>query len=248
MLQAIDISLNSRAVVCAAFLNIQKSSDSLDHVILLQHFHHLGVCGTSSWWFASYLSDHVQGVRSGGSVYVNTMPLQVRHGMLLQFTDDTCLICCGDSFEHVQSMLCDDLTQLSRWITSSKMKFNMTKSSVMWFGVCGRECAADVPAVSLDGVSLKAVTQKKYLGVVIDHKLTWKFQVAKVCKKMAYYLYLISCHQKELPVYILQMLVDSLVLSQLNYVLPVWGPPLSQHLSSRLHRLHNRTVHVVHGL
>ena len=66
---------------------------------------------------------------------------------------------------------------------------------------------------------LKAVAQQKYLGVVIDQKFTWKFQVAKVYK-MAYYLYLINCHQKELPVHILQMLVDSLVLSQVNYALP----------------------------
>ena len=27
-----------------------------------------------------------------------------------QFAGDTCLICCGNSYEHVQSMLCDDLT------------------------------------------------------------------------------------------------------------------------------------------
>ena len=63
-------------------------------------------------------------------------------------------------------------------------------------------CAVGVPAVSLDGVSLKAVTQQTYLGVVIDPKLTWKFRFAKGCKKMAYYLYLINCHPK-LPAHIL---------------------------------------------
>jgi len=55
----------------------------------------------------------------------------VQHGILLQFADDTCLVCCGDSYEHVQSMLSDDL---ARWIKDSRMKFSVFKSSVMWFG------------------------------------------------------------------------------------------------------------------
>ena len=66
--------------------------------------------------------------------------------------------------------------------------------------LCGLEYVDEsqcinVPAVSLDGISLKAVTTQKYPGVIIDHRLTWKFQVAKVCKKMAY-LNLVNCHQK----------------------------------------------------
>ena len=69
-------------------------------------------------------------------VYVNAMPLPVRHWILLQFADDTCLICSGDNYEHVKNMLCDDLAKLSRWIKSSK-KFYVSKSSVMWFGVRG---------------------------------------------------------------------------------------------------------------
>ena len=48
--------------------------------------------------------------------------------------------------------------------------------------------------------------------------------------------------------HILQMMVDSIVLSHLNYALPVWGPPLSSDLINRLRRLHNRAVCVVFSL
>ena len=53
------------------------------------------------------------------------MPLQVSHGCLLQFADDTCLICSGDSADAVAKMLQDDLCDLSQWITISKMKLNL---------------------------------------------------------------------------------------------------------------------------
>jgi len=51
-------------------------------------------------------------------IYVNDMPLQVSRGYLLQFADDTRLICSGDSAEAVAKMLQDDLCDLSRWITT----------------------------------------------------------------------------------------------------------------------------------
>ena len=69
LLHAIDTIVNSLdggAVVCAAFLDLHKAFDSLDHVVLLQRLHCLGVCGASLRWFASYLSDRVQLVKSGG--------------------------------------------------------------------------------------------------------------------------------------------------------------------------------------
>ena len=39
------------------------------------------------------------------------------------------------------------------------------------------------------------VSKEKYLGITIDSNLTRAYHVVNVCKKMAYYLYVISCHQ-----------------------------------------------------
>ena len=65
---------------------------------------------------------------------------------------------------------------------------------------------------------------------------------------MAYYLYLISRHHKVLPMFILKLLVESLVLSHLNYALPVWGPALAHDLLARLVKMHNRAIRVIDGL
>jgi len=86
------------------------------------------------------------------------------------------------------------------------------------------------------------------LGVQIDEHLRWNSHVSYLCKKMSYYLYLISYHRKVLPVSILKLLTESLVLSHLNYALPVWGPALGHDLLARLVRMHNRAVRVIGGL
>ena len=107
-------------------------------------------------WFTSYLSDRKQRVKCDGQfsewslvnggipqgsalgpllflIYMNEMPSQVSHGRLLQYADDTALICSGIDLAEVHRGLTEDLQSLSAWIAQSKMKLNIAKSSVMWF-------------------------------------------------------------------------------------------------------------------
>lgn len=64
-------------------------------------------------------------------VYVNDMPLQVGNGALVQFADDTCIICSGGTHKEVSEMLCDELCSISSWIRSSHMEVNIKKSNIM---------------------------------------------------------------------------------------------------------------------
>ena len=111
-------ALDDRSTTCVAFLDLRKAFDSLDHHILLRRLNKLGVSGTEINWFMSYLSDRHQRVKIHNSystwglvkggipqgsalgpllflVYVNDMPSQIKHGKLLQYADDTALICSG---------------------------------------------------------------------------------------------------------------------------------------------------------
>ena len=83
-------------------------------------------------------------------VYVNEMPLKVQHGCLLQFADDTCLICAGDTSDIVAKTLQDDLTTLSGWVTESKMQLNIKKSSIMWFGI--KRSVVSLPSITVNDI------------------------------------------------------------------------------------------------
>ena len=51
--------------VCAAFLDLRKAIDSLDHHLLLDCLYGLGVSGTELRWFVDYLSNRKQRVKKG---------------------------------------------------------------------------------------------------------------------------------------------------------------------------------------
>ena len=127
-------------------------------------------------------------------VYVNEMPLKVQHSCLLQFADDTCLICAGDTSDIVAKTLQDDLTTLSGWVTESKMQLNI-KNLVL----CGLVLRG-LPSNTVNDIHLSPPACAA-AGITFDTKLNWSYHVANVCRNMSYYLIytLISPHVKSLP-------------------------------------------------
>ena len=128
----------------------------------------LGVYNVELRWFQNYLSDRYQRVKCDDSfsdwgavkggipqgsalgpllflIYVNDMPNQVQHGALLQFADDTSLICCGKPYEETSVLLTEDLTLLPQWIVTSHMQVNVDKSSAMWFYIKQAKCRTPPP-------------------------------------------------------------------------------------------------------
>ena len=56
-------SLNEGKAVCAAFLDLHKAFDSLDHCLLLERISNLGVSTSVLSWFQNYLSGRVHSVK-----------------------------------------------------------------------------------------------------------------------------------------------------------------------------------------
>jgi len=83
--------------------------------------------------------------------------MQVCHGKLLQYADDTALICSGTDFGEAYKCLTEDLQSLSTRITQSKMKLNIAKPSVMWFGP-KVSATKQIPAVHVGDIPLKPVS------------------------------------------------------------------------------------------
>ena len=55
---------------------------------------------------------------------MNSLPVQVTNGLLLQYADDTTVICTGATSTDVQNIMCFQLSLIQRWILQSKMNIN----------------------------------------------------------------------------------------------------------------------------
>ena len=148
--------LDNKKSVCAAFLDLRKAFDSLDHCILLTRLSSLGLSNVVLRWFQDYNRTHrvksnqqfsywaqmEAGIPQGSAlgpllflIYVNTLPSVVNGSLLLQYADDTTLVCTARS-----CCKCDESTTnlIHDWLVKHRMSLNVQKSWVLWFHI-GRQ-------------------------------------------------------------------------------------------------------------
>ena len=263
--------LDKGEAVCAAFLDLRKAFDSLDHHILLQRLYDVNVSPPVLRWFRDYLIGRLHRVKRLGRysdwrimrggipqgsalgpllflIYMNSLPSQISQGLLLQYADDTALICSGHTPTEAGAVMNSQLMSIQQWIVASKMRLNYSKSTVVWFRVSYRKQPSEFPDIVVDDTTLQVVKKQKYLGVILDNYLSWSHHVSYICKKMSYYLYVVNKHRHVLSSTLMKLLIDSLVFSHVNYSLPVWGPSLHQTHFQRLKRMQNRAVRLCRNL
>ena len=260
LLVAVDFitqCLHDGKAVCASFLDFRKAFDSLDHHMLLDKLFQLNIHPDVLKWFQNYLSNRWHRVKGGNGfsewrsmkvgipqgsalgpllflVYVNDLPSQVPGGILLQYADDTTLICSAPDPEEAAALMNSHLEVIGQWTINNRMQLNLSKSSVMWFRAPSQHVIPSPPGIFVNGIHLAVVCKQKYLGLIFDDTLSWSHHVSKVCQSMSYYLYLLNKQRLVFKTSLLKLLIERLVFSRLVYCLPVWGPPLTVTSINRL--------------
>ena len=103
--------------------------------------------------------------------------------LLLQYADDTTLVCSGPVTASVMNQ---QLALIHDWLVEHRMRLNVQKSRVMWFRVGRRKLQHLYPHISIDGVTLQTTEQQIYLGLNFD-TLVMGFSGFQCFKKMSYY-------------------------------------------------------------
>jgi hypothetical protein len=85
------------------------------------------------------------------------------------FVDDTAILAPDDQPETATAKLQNDINNLEQWMKKWKIKVNQTKSAHITFTTRNSTC----PTVQMNNVALPQVNEVKYLGMLLDRRLTW---------------------------------------------------------------------------
>jgi hypothetical protein len=109
---------------------------------------------------------------------------------VVAFADDVILAIRADSTRAVENYSNGELSKITTWSKSKKTKFNEEKSKVMLISRRKRKESRALN-VYLNNKKLKQVTTMKYLGIIMDHKFTFKEHITYVtqrCSKLIHEL------------------------------------------------------------
>ena len=161
----------------------------------------MGVSGIALNWVASNLNNRKQYVSflNENSSYADVV-CGVPQGLILgpllfildindichisnyfRFTlcaDDTTIVSAHHNISILFSQANIELRKLYNWFCLNKLSLNIDNTSYVLFSN-----KQDDPknTIHIDNINIKRVFSNKFIGVTIDHKFSWKTQIAEVC-------------------------------------------------------------------
>ncbi|KAE9525605.1 hypothetical protein AGLY_014132 [Aphis glycines] len=112
------------------------------------------------------------------------------------------------------------LNNLSQWFTNWKIKINESKSSFITFTLRPHSC----PAVSINNIDIPHSTEVKYLGLILDRRLTWSPHLKNKRKKLNSRLHLLRpLLRSNLTIPIKIILYKTLLKPIWTYGIVIWG-------------------------
>ena len=263
--ESIRSQLDAGNFSCSVFIDLQKAFDTVDHEILIAKLHHYGIRGLASNWFKTYLSNRLQFVSISGKdssllpishgvpqgsvlgpllflIYINDMPNAFRFCDTFLFADDTSLLLSDKNINTLESNLNIDLEHLSMWLISNKISINATKTETLFFKPIRKLCNSN-PSLYLSGQALPLSTNVKYLGIILDDKLSWTSHINSLASKLSKANGIISKLRHFLPQDTLLSIYYAFFFSHATYALSVWGQSLPA--NSRIITLQKTAIRLI---
>ena len=237
-------SLNKREIAMLLCIDYSKAFDVLEHSILLRKLNHYGIRGIVLEWFKSYLSDRKQfvtinnidstardisyGVPQGSIlgpllfvIYINDLPGISTVAKFILYADDANIIVTGINMHEVLQKMENVIHDLVNWVSCNGLILNLKKTNYMIF--TRQRIENSSIEININGTKIERKTEMRFLGVIIDERLTWSHHIAAVRLKMARYVGIMYKIKNQIPMQARVQIYHSFVQSHLNYCSLVWG-------------------------
>ena len=243
LINRILIALQNKEFAIAIFLDLKKAFDCVHRSILLMKLEKYGFRGEFLLFLRSYLDSRVQfvninncisstmtvihGVPQGSILgplffilYINDISLISPLLYKVLFADDTVILRSGLDFNELTTQLQTELNVLIDWLNYNKLAVNVSKTKCIVFS-SGK--AFNEPDIRIQNVKIEIVSDYKYLGLIIDERLSFNTHVKQLKGKLSYYCGLIYSLRNYLPKEALLSIYYSLVYQHIVMHIIIWG-------------------------
>ena len=102
------------------------------------------------------------------------------------FADDTVLVQSHNNLGKLQNSVNHEMTNVIDWLTANKLLLNISKTKYML--ISSKHVSTESFVINVNTNRIERTLTYKYLGVIVDEKLTWKEQCKQMCCTISKYV------------------------------------------------------------
>lgn len=244
--------VDHKTPVCAIYTDMTKAFDYVSHDALINKLYAYGIRGNVLSLIKSYLTNRKQcteisricvktkkelkhlssyrevkyGVPQGSVLgpplfilYINDLPRYTQQPMVLFADDSTAIVKCSNKDKY-ETDINNTLKRIINWLNKNNLIVNLQKTQIMHFH---QRLSTEHYDVEFNGQKVDSTNVTKFLGIIIDNKLTWKPHSEEVCKKLSKSAYVLYNLSKKVNIRTVLEAYHGLVVSVLRFGAIFWG-------------------------
>ena len=166
------------------------------------------------------------------------------------FADDTNLLYANKNLKSLETIVSTELVKVSDWLHANKLTLNTKKSNYVIFHPYQKKINYEAQLKLFDPNTnsvayLEQQDYVKYLGILIDKNLSWKYHIDYVASKISRTIGIIARLRHFIPLSTLLTIYRSLVAPYLTYGVIAWGQAAKSNLLKIL-ILQKRALRLMH--
>ena len=168
------------------------------------------------------------GVCAWSLIYINDILNSSVKLSFYLFANDTTLWYADTNLKSIEKTVRGELLKVPDWLNANKLMLNAKKSNYVIFRPYQRKLNYSVNIEMIHNCTqsptkLQCEDHFKYLGVLLDSNLSWKFQINSVAFKISRTVGVVARLRHFAPRTTLLNISQSLILPYLTYGLAAWG-------------------------
>ena len=249
------LALDESNIIGVVFIDFRKAFDCVNHTVLMDKLHSIGISGSFYDWLLNYLDNRKQFVTVNGSnselleidtgvpqgsllgprlysIYSNDLPGATTNASVEMFADDTTVFCIGNTVDEVLFKIQKAIVDLNKWAKDNFMTIHPAKSELMLLSKS--RFIGPLQKICLGQNELSFVSKATCLGILIDNKLSWSPHIKSLSKRFSARVKKLK-HLKGLDNRLLESIYFKGIIPSIAYSIALWGSSKSLQTLEDIH-------------